>query len=46
MFRLIRLLVLIFLAFAAGTYLQQQNARDVCATENGDWRDNTCFIEK
>ncbi len=43
MFRLIRLLILIFLAFAAGLFVGRGQDRAMCASLAGEWIDGVCL---
>lgn len=42
MFRLIRMMILVFLAFAAGIMVGRGQAQSICASGDGEWRQNTC----
>jgi len=44
MLRLIRVIVLVILAFVGGILWGDLDRQSACRIENGDWRDNTCFL--
>lgn len=44
MFRLLRLIILVALAFVAGAMMERNNSRTDCIAAGGDWRETTCYL--
>ncbi|MFK7751514.1 MAG: hypothetical protein AB8B51_03095 [Sedimentitalea sp.] len=42
MFRLVRTVFLILLAFVAGTFYERDRMKTLCVTADGAWRSNLC----
>lgn len=43
MFRLIRLVILMALAFTAGVLMERNHGREMCAVFEGSWVDGVCL---
>ncbi|WP_200876078.1 hypothetical protein [Ruegeria halocynthiae] len=45
MFGLIRLPILLMIAFIVGVFFERSNQREACA-EHGQWQDGLCMMER
>jgi len=46
MFRLVRTVIVVMIAFAAGMLVAKADMRDACLDADGDWQNGMCYGTK